>query len=149
MTWPAYFHIFPLRQGSKEPFGGFHWPAQASNDPAQWATWAREYPGCNWALACGPSNVLVFDVEYNGLEWLDQQTRLKPDMFGKAPLVATPRGGRHVYFRGRGRSTVKAIHPCVDTRGEGGYVVLPGSKLSNGEYRMVRGSFEDIAEEGF
>jgi hypothetical protein len=43
--------------------------------------------------------------------------------------VITPRGGRHMWFRYTGPvpSTAGRIAPHVDTRGDGGYVVVPPS----------------------
>ncbi|GAY11796.1 hypothetical protein TOK_0180 [Pseudonocardia sp. N23] len=59
--------------------------------------------------------------------------------------VTTPSGGRHLYFRGpvpaAGRpalgNTSKMLGPMLDTRGAGGQVLAPGSRLPNGGYELV------------
>lgn len=60
--------------------------------------------------------------------------------------VATPNGPdrKHLYYAIDGvdlPNTKGTLHPKVDTRGEGGYVVGPGSMLPTGSYR---GSLADI-----
>jgi len=51
--------------------------------------------------------------------------------------VTTPSGGRHIYlthFDGARNSQSKIGHK-IDTRGEGGYVVAPGSLTKDGRYQ--------------
>jgi len=45
--------------------------------------------------------------------------------------VRTPRGGRHLYFKGELRSTTDKLGAKIDTRGIGGYVLLPPSHTSS------------------
>lgn len=57
--------------------------------------------------------------------------------------VATPSGGRHLYFRqpdGAGhRNTQGALGPRIDTRGHGGYVLAAGSRgPDTSHYRILR-----------
>jgi len=57
--------------------------------------------------------------------------------------VATPSGGRHMYFRQPDdaglRNTQGALGPLIDTRGHGGYVLAPGSRgYGTRRYRIVR-----------
>jgi hypothetical protein len=54
--------------------------------------------------------------------------------------VATPNGGRHLYFSAEGqplRNTAGKLGRHIDTRGVGGYVVGPGSALTSGYYRIA------------
>ena len=56
------------------------------------------------------------------------------------PTVATPSGGRHLYFRDCGLgSTANKLGPKIDTRGNGGYVIAPGSVTPAGAYRLLNG----------
>jgi len=55
----------------------------------------------------------------------------------------TPRGGRHYLFSGRGPTTVGKLGDHIDTRGQGGYILGPGSVLPNGSYNLSNG--EEIA----
>jgi putative DNA primase/helicase len=60
-----------------------------------------------------------------------------------APLVATPRGGYHIYWRQPDGVTVRnsasKLAPGVDIRADGGYVIVPGSRLPDGrEYELLQ-----------
>ena len=93
------------------------------------------YPqiGC----ACGPSGLFVIDLDveadfkghdgdapsFTALSALEEQ-------YGELPAtltVSTPRNGQHLYFRGTGKSTTSVLGTGIDTRSEGGYVILPPS----------------------
>lgn len=65
------------------------------------------------------------------------------------PVVVSPTGGRHYYFNAPAdvvlKNLQKGFDPSTDTRGEGGYVVLPGSTHPNGgtyEWAPGRSYFE-------
>lgn len=137
---------FPIIAGTKRPCTDNGWK-EASNDQAQIDAWEREFPGCNWAVACGPSDLFVFDVDPNGMAAWEALVAADPDIqaaIAAAYTVRTPRGGLHVYFRGNGPSTASRIADGIDTRGgikdaegnirSGGYVLLPGSYTENGGY---------------
>ena len=54
-----------------------------------------------------------------------------------APTVLTPRGGMHLYFKhvdGLG-CTAGTLGPGIDTRGDGGYVLLPPSVVEGRGYQ--------------
>jgi hypothetical protein len=89
------------------------------------------------AIACGASRLLVVDLD--GQEGLDAWADLAARNGGHEPtlVVATPSGGRHLYFAGEGRSTTRRLGPGIDTKGAGGYVVAPPSRHpAGGEYRF-------------
>jgi hypothetical protein len=59
-----------------------------------------------------------------------------------APLVATPSGGVHIYWRQpdgvQVRNSASKLAPGVDIRADGGYVIVPGSVLPDGrEYELL------------
>lgn len=64
------------------------------------------------------------------------------------PIVLTPRGGTHRYFRQppgiKVKSTNSVIAPNVDIKANGGYVLLPPSKTENGEYRWIEDYYENL-----
>lgn len=62
------------------------------------------------------------------------------DLICTVPTVATPSGGRHLYFRdcSLGNTTGK-LGRKIDTRGNGGYVIAPGSVAPAGAYRLMNG----------
>ncbi|MDQ3989954.1 MAG: bifunctional DNA primase/polymerase, partial [Actinomycetota bacterium] len=132
----------------KHPIGA-RWQERASADPAQVAQWARTHPGCNWGVATGEASDLYvadLDLGEDG-EPLGEQTWVA--LFGPIPdthRVRTGSGATQVYFRyprraradGRPwRNTAKLIGPGIDTRGEGGQCVLPGSTSGKGTYELI------------
>jgi hypothetical protein len=94
--------------------------------------------------------VLDVDVQHGGAGTLK---RLEHE-HGELPEtveVLTPRGGRHYVFRHIGRtlkSGAGVLGPGLDTRGEGGYVLVPPSVGANGRaYKyMRRGTKVAVAE---
>ncbi|WP_050524906.1 VapE domain-containing protein [Pseudorhodobacter wandonensis] len=59
-------------------------------------------------------------------------------LIGAVPTVATPSGGRHLYFRDCGLgSTANKLGPKIDTRGNGGYIIAPGSVTPAGAYVLL------------
>jgi len=113
------------------------WENQATTDADKirrfWASW----PNANIGLACGPADVLVVDLDerpdYSGKEtWRD----LGIDDSG-AVIGLTPSGGQHLLFKRGGRhigNTVGELGEGIDTRGEGGLIVLAPSNHILGEY---------------
>ncbi|WP_084549746.1 bifunctional DNA primase/polymerase [Actinomadura rifamycini] len=146
------WHVFPVAPGDKEPPRGVRWSKVATTDPDKirrmWAH--RPY---NIGIACGPSGLLVIDLdvpkpgERPPDRWTLPGVNDGADVFAVVceqagqPMptetfqVRTRRGGFHLYFaapdgirltntsadRGNG------LGWKVDTRGDGGYVVGPGS----------------------
>jgi hypothetical protein len=146
--------LFPCSPGTKDPATPHGWK-DASNDPAQIAEWQKVNPDFNWAVACGPSGLFVFDIDPAGLDWwhklLERDATIKAAV-DRAFTVRTPKGGLHVYFRGEGPSTASRIAEGIDTRGgimrggeivSGGYVILPGSTTKAGPGR-VDGIYEAL-----
>jgi N12 class adenine-specific DNA methylase len=143
------FAVFPLNPGTKRPmFKG--WERLASTDPHQIARWWNATPNANIAIACGPSNLLVIDLDKakkpdgprHGQETLATLAagREVPHTF----TVASASGGRHLYYRQPDGTALSittgsdtaGLGPLVDTRGHGGYIVAPGSVFNGGTYRI-------------
>lgn len=141
--------LFPCVPNGKDPYPGTRGWYDASSDNSQLAQWFHERPECNWAVATGLSGLFVIDVDPAGLAWwsaLLAENEAIRRIVASTLQVKTPRGGLHVYFKGEGPSTASRIAEGVDTRGglwrdgrlvSGGYVLLPGSKTSNGAYEVV------------
>lgn len=110
----------------------------ASDDAEQIAAWRQEYPKANWGNATG-DGLLTVDLDIrpgkNGLETFKA--------LGQAPRTYTVRtgsGGLHLYFRTPVRlpNTSGKLGLGIDTRGENGYVLAPGSgHVSGGTYSVV------------
>jgi N12 class adenine-specific DNA methylase len=139
--------VFPLRPGSKVPLFK-DWERQASTDIEQIMRWWSATPHANIAIACGPSNLLVIDLDADktpGSTRHGQHALIKLAAGRGIPAtftVASARGGRHLYYRqpdgARLGNTIGSLGELVDTRGRGGYVVAPGSVFKGGTYRVER-----------
>ncbi len=101
--------------------------------------WWSKNPDDNYAILTG-GDLVVVDIDVKGsdngfdamalLTWWDQATF----------AVDTPSGGRHLYYDTKGNivRTFRGFKPGVDIKGQGGYVLGPGSALDGiGEYVIV------------
>lgn len=144
--------VFPLRERGKKPIVDTWTKYQKERAPIDvLVQWWREYPNANIAVACGPvSGVLVLDVDGDiGREALEALE----GKHGKLPSTwrSLTGKGEHYWFRyPAGRRIGNSAHKLgagLDTRGQGGYVVAPGSVHENGnEYRWAVPPSEKIAE---
>ena len=111
------------------------WVKDASDDPDQVQTWWAKWPKANIGILCGNGlYVLDVDPKNGGDESLERLGSL-PRTF----MVATPTGGRHFYFKtdlGL-RNSAGKLGRGLDTRGEGGFIVGPGSVRKMGAYKIV------------
>ena len=138
--WP----IFPLAENSKIPAipreRGGRGCLDATLDLSQIEAWWREYPNANIGIATGRrSGLLVVDVDpRKTTAWLDSMHSLAlPATF----TVKTCSGGWHLYFRFSGDERVTIgteLVPGIDWRGNGGYVVAPGSVVNGATYEIAK-----------
>jgi len=133
--------VFPLRPGAKTPAIAT-WPQFATTDPARVGRWWAGSSHCNIGIATGPSGLYVIDIDTH--DDPDPLVRLADRIGLDVPAtftVRTPRG-THLYFQAPDapevrRCTVGRIAPGIDTRGDGGYIVAPGSTTPTGRYRII------------
>lgn len=130
------WRVLPLKPGSKEPAckGGC---LAATIDPIKIRERWKVFPYSNIGIATG-SGLLVVDVDVKQEGWEDSLRQLAlTDTF----TVKTQSGGAHYYYTMRlgERITVGTkLLPGIDWRGEGGYVVAPGSVINGKRYEIVR-----------
>lgn len=127
-------HVFPLRPREKTPLTP-HGHKDATTDLAQVRAWWDQWPDANIGLACGPSKIVVIDIDGDeGMaSWDALAARL--DLQVTTRVVRTGGGGLHLYFRAPGaaiRNSAGKLGRGIDVRGEGGYVVLPPSVHPSG-----------------
>jgi hypothetical protein len=140
----AGFAVFPCCVGLKVPAckNGLD---DATTDHDQINRWWTENPQYNVGIAPARSAMYVLDVDPPlGAETLARLTKdhgLLPDTL----TIRTPRGGFHYWLLGSVRSTVQALGPKLDTRGEGGYVLVPPSIVNGVEYEYV-GDTNNVAK---
>lgn len=123
--------VFPVNPVDKRPYtaNGFY---NATTDLNQIEEWSRSFPGCGWAVPTGSTTGIVVvdkDVKkgHRGIEvWQNLVDEHEPTP--RTPAVNTPSGGHHEWYRMNGtvfKSKANALGDGVDTRAEGGYVVVP------------------------
>lgn len=109
----------------------------ATKDPDRITTWWTRWPRANIGIATGPSGLAVVDLD--GPDGVAQWRGL----IGARPTPRTltsrtPSGGAHLFYAAHPtrplRSTAGQIAESIDTRGVGGYVVVPPSIRRDGSY---------------
>jgi len=129
------YGIFPCAPGGKVPLTE-HGFLDATTDPAKIEAWWTQHPTANIGMAT--QGMLVIDadvVDGRPNPWLDGVPD-KQLSLAVAPMSITPRGGQHHIFRqppGKAwRCTEGKLAPKVDTRADGGYIVVPPSIREDG-----------------
>lgn len=141
------FSVFPLRPNGKRPPFEFEWGpyGEAPAAPSLVEQWAAS-PTSNMAVATGAvSGCFVLDCD-NLLARIEVESRGVPDTF----TVATPRG-THFYFshpgwpitnKADGDGSAWSGIAGLDIRGDGGYVVGPGSYFVPTAGERAKGKIE-------
>ncbi|MBO1903250.1 bifunctional DNA primase/polymerase [Leucobacter weissii] len=148
--------VFPCVPGGKRPLveHGFH---EATTDAGQVVAWWRRWPTANIGVPTGTvSSVDVVDVDQkpagSGFPAFDR-ARGASLIPGWLALVRTPSGGMHAYFPAdpqQPQPSWQASRARVDFRGEGGYVIVPPSRVAvpdgePGRYELVGAACPDVA----
>ena len=117
--------VFPVEINGKKPVTA-HGYLDATTDIKQIDEWWGEHD-YNIAFSPESARLFVVDVDPGGT------------INGNLPAtyrVKTPRGS-HFYFSGSGPSTAGKLGPHIDTRGVGGYVLLPPSRIDEQRYEIA------------
>ncbi len=123
------YPVFPCAPGTKRPLtaNGF---LDAVTDAGQIEQWWTERPNANIAIAT--IGLLVVDIDSADNTWLADEPDKQIELASGA-LSLTAGGGRHYLFRQpEGRhwhNTTGRLAERVDTRADGGYIVVPPSVL--------------------
>ncbi len=133
--------VHPIRARSKEPASP-HGFKDATTDAAQIRAWFERSPDLNVAFATGSgSGRWILDIDTGGAETILNWGRDRgglPD----TPLHRTGRGGRQYHFACPPGLVIPSrvrFAPGVDTRGEGGYALLPPSVTETAYTWLVEG----------
>lgn len=129
--WP----VFPCKS-DKRPYTAHGFKDATTNATTIREWWAR-WPGAALGLDCGGAGLVVIDCDVkNGIDGIANFEALGIDHDG-ALHATTPSGGLHIVFRVNetplGNSAGK-LAPGIDTRGAGGYIILPPSQIDSGKY---------------
>ncbi len=141
------WRVHPLPPRRKHPPRWSDWPARATTDPDVIRAWWSGHADDNVAVAAGhESGTLVLDVDGEPGQASISGRELPP-----TPTIRTARGWQYVYRWPWGgpqeRTTRAGILPGVDTRGQGGYHVVPPSVHPTGAaYAWAPGLSPDETE---
>ena len=144
------WYVFPIRKGTKK-HALISWGTQSSNDLDQINAWIKRWPGCNWGINTGMSNLFVIDVDNkkgkDGFESLiDLEIQYGP--LPKTYTVKSPNEGLHYYYKGQGKSTNKGeLGIGIDSKSSGGMVLCEGSITEDGEYTKGNACETPLAEQ--
>lgn len=93
-------------------------------------SWVKQFPDMQLGIVTGAiSDIVVIDVEEGG----DYK------QFPKTTMVKTGGNGYHLYYK-HPETPVKngvRVIELVDIRGDGGYVMAPGSRSTKGSYEWT------------
>lgn len=127
------FAVIPMG-ADKKPLVKWKEYQEALPTVEQLRAWDQTFPEKNLAILTGAvSHIVVVDCESReDAEWFFLQ-------MGPSPSVVQTRRGFHLYFRHTGRRVKNGqrIHGRYDVRGDGGYVLAPPSRHSEGRYRWA------------
>jgi hypothetical protein len=145
-------HVFPCCD-LKRPLGGIRWRDESTTDSEKVAPWWRRWPDALIGLDCGKSGLVVIDADRHpgGSDGVSALPRLigGPMIALRCPITETARNGRHIYFHQHDgeafRNSASLIAPGVDIRGDGGYVIAPGSTRADGSMWAARPGTPDLA----
>jgi hypothetical protein len=128
------YPVFPCAPGAKTP-ATTHGCKDATTDEDIIIGWWENNPQYNVGLST--NGLFVLDVDGADNPYL---STVNQDDLLAAPLQRTPRGGRHYVFGQNGqalRNTTSKIAPKVDSRADGGYVLVAPSVVNGKPYQFV------------
>jgi hypothetical protein len=135
--------VFPCAPRGKKPLvkNGFH---DAACDEAKVRKWWKTWPDANIGVPTGAENgIIVIDVDKRG----------DLSLFGReipeTVESATGGGGRHIIYKHPGRPVKNTTGANigldgVDSRADGGYIIVPPSIHESGDSYQWEISFDDM-----
>ena len=134
--------IFPCRLKTRAPCIE-NWASNSTSDIKTIEAWWRQFPDALVGLPMKPNNLIALDCDRghgNNIDGIAAFASLVNGQLQPHPIVNTPRGGQHHFFRqrddeplGNGRGTLPdGIDVRGTAEGSGGYVIAPGTFLPAG-----------------
>jgi hypothetical protein len=133
------YRVFPCVPSGKAPLTehGFH---DATTDHEEIERWWAQHPNAN--IGIPTAGLVVVDIDGEANPWPGDPER-SADLAQTGAMGLTPRGGRHYLFRrpaGKSwRCTESRLALHVDTRTDGGYILVPPSVVEGRAYRWAPG----------
>ena len=152
------FYIFPCQSkhgcvGDKTPLVS-SWRKASTRDQKKISQWWGVNPHALIAIDCAKSEIVVIDADRHNAE-VDGVAHLQ-EILGSdltsvgCPIVETAGNGLHLYFaqadQNRFRNARGTLPPGIDVRGDGGYVIAPGSTRASGACWAQKISTPDLLE---
>lgn len=124
----------------KSPYiaGGLH---SASRDAEQIKEWWTVYPNALIGVNTGKSGLFVVDIDRKNVNGFETFSTWEVND-SKGFHSRTPSGGMHIIFTGVGKSSTN-VKTGIDTRGDGGYIIVPPSKILEGKVTGDYVKFDD------
>jgi len=130
------YPVLPCAPNEKRPLTE-HGLLDATTDAEQIESWWTCWPDAN--IAIRTDGLIAVDIDDPESDWPGDQEKLAN--LDNAPASITPRGGRHIIYRqpeGRGwRNTEKTLASGVDTRADGGYILVAPSIVIGKRYQWL------------
>lgn len=150
------FSVVPINQDKNSP--SFKAPLTQIKEyfedgpsDARRVKWLLMFPDCGLGLICGKVSrgleVMDFESYEAYVAWIELLGQPESELIEDMPLVRTPSGGRHLYFRTSSPAKSQVLATCrpdlttkkggliIETRGERSYVACPPTK----GYAFLRG----------
>ena len=154
------YKVFPLKPGDKKPEGRLapNGVNDATTDLAVIERWWKAEPNCGVGLSC--EGLLVVDQDGpTGKAWLSESPDLQAELAESPVRALTPSDGWHTIYRqppgSDWRNTTGKLAPKVDTRANGGYIVVyptvlepyskDGKDYPGGQYKWLECQELDIS----
>ncbi len=125
------YYVFPVT-GDKAPYKDFHWREYSSNDPKAISQYWQQYLYGRIAIDCEKSGINVIDVDNkpendkDGLKVLTDCLKNWGNLPKNAPVVISPSGGLHIYFKASNLDLTRCYANCIDIQ-RNHYVLAPTS----------------------
>jgi hypothetical protein len=129
--------VFPLNPGQKDPLPGSHSFRDATTDYDQIGRWWHEDPTRNIGISPDHIGCCVVECERDSaadVAKLETEGKTLPPTCE----VRSASGGRHLWLLGKAMSTAKKLAGTIDTRGAGGYVVVPPSVIDERDPKAAK-----------
>jgi hypothetical protein len=134
LKWP----VFPVKPGQKTPLTT-HGFLDATTDSEKIAAWWKQYPNANIGMPTGErSNTLIVDVDIKEWEGKSGDKTLAMLEIEHCPLPSTVKlwtwsGSYQLLFTHRPDvvSRAGAFGQWLDSRSQGGYTILPPSRITD------------------
>lgn len=143
--------IFPC-DNTKAPLPGTPWKSARPGQIERVQRWWADDPDAMPALHLGAVGLIVIDADGAAGTAAFEAICEPHGGVPECPMVDTPSGGRHYYFRqwagealGNSRGALPPKDVCpIDVRGDGGYVIAPDATREDGIYAIPDGDPLDI-----